>query len=165
MEDYSKMLVEARKSLPEVVFIKERFEILKVVGHVQGNRTIISNFLQIASNLRMEVSHLLKYVLNGEDLRNVQEAIIVTDRIPIQRKRDAIEKTVKKTLMANLPKNVPYRILHHESKSNLDLQIVDYCNWAVYRKWDRQDLRSYQKICSALRSEFEIFRGGMKHYY
>ena len=57
------MLEDARKSLPEVVFIKERFVIPKVIGHIQGNRTIISNFLQIATDLRREVEHLLKYVL------------------------------------------------------------------------------------------------------
>lgn len=111
------------------------------------------------------LGYLLKYVLNGENLTNLQETIIITDRIPIQRKRDAIEKAVKKTLIASLPQNIPYRILHHESKSNLDLQITDYCNWAIYRKWDRQDLRSYQKIASAVRSEFDIFGGGIKHYY
>ena len=63
MNDYEKMLEDARKSLPEVVFIKERFEIPKVLGHMQGNRTIVSNFLQIASALRRNVEHLLKYVL------------------------------------------------------------------------------------------------------
>ena len=57
------MLEETRKSLPEAVFLKERFEIPKVLGHIQGNRTIVSNFLQITSALRREVSHLLKYVL------------------------------------------------------------------------------------------------------
>ena len=57
------MLEDVRKSLPEVVFLKERFEIPSVMGHIQGNRTIISNFLQIASTLRREVDHLLKYVL------------------------------------------------------------------------------------------------------
>src|SRR3989344_5473933 len=31
--------------------------------YMQGNRTIISNFLQIASALRRDVNHLLKYVL------------------------------------------------------------------------------------------------------
>ncbi|MEK6943173.1 MAG: translation initiation factor IF-2 subunit beta [Nanoarchaeota archaeon] len=61
--DYKEMLEDARKSLPEVVFIKERFVIPKVIGHIQGNRTIISNFLQIATDLRREVEHLLKYVL------------------------------------------------------------------------------------------------------
>ena len=57
------MLQDVRKNLPEVVFLKERFEIPKALGHVQGNRTIISNFLQIASTLRRDVNHFLKYVL------------------------------------------------------------------------------------------------------
>ena len=57
------MLDDVRKNLPEVVFIKERFEIPRVMGHVQGNRTIISNFMQIASTLRRDTEHLLKYVL------------------------------------------------------------------------------------------------------
>lgn len=57
------MLKEVRNALPEAVFLKERFEIPKVLGHVQGNRTIVSNFLQIASTLRRDVVHLLKYVL------------------------------------------------------------------------------------------------------
>ena len=61
--DYKKMLQDVRKNLPEVVFLKERFEIPKALGHIQGNRTIISNFVQIASTLRRDVNHFLKYVL------------------------------------------------------------------------------------------------------
>jgi hypothetical protein len=34
----------------------------------------------------------------------------------------------------------------------------------VYRKWDRQDERSYQLIRSAIRSEFDIFRTGQRYY-
>ena len=62
--EYKKILKDVRKDLPKVVFIKERFEIPKVLGHIQGNRTIISNFLQIAAALRRDIGHLLKYVLN-----------------------------------------------------------------------------------------------------
>lgn len=61
--DYKQMLEQARKSLPEQVSQKERFEIPKVTGHVQGNRTIISNFFQIADLLRRESDHFLKYIL------------------------------------------------------------------------------------------------------
>ncbi len=57
------MLEQAIKKLPESVFIKERFGMPKVMGHIQGNRTIISNFLQIASELRREPEHLLKFIL------------------------------------------------------------------------------------------------------
>jgi len=39
MEDYKKLLKEVRKELPEHIFHKERFEIPKVSGHIQGNRT------------------------------------------------------------------------------------------------------------------------------
>lgn len=63
MMDYMDMLKDVRKDLPEAVFIKERFEIPRVLGHIQGNRTIITNFLQIASTLRRDINHLLKYVL------------------------------------------------------------------------------------------------------
>jgi translation initiation factor 2 subunit 2 len=60
---YAELLKKARKELPESVFEKERFEIPKVKGHIQGNRTIISNFAQIAATLRRPVDHLLKYTL------------------------------------------------------------------------------------------------------
>jgi hypothetical protein len=111
------------------------------------------------------IGYLLSYVIKGHDPRLFSEIIVFTDRIPIHRKRKAVEKAVKLTLAQMLPQGVRYRVLHHESKSNFDLQIADYCNWAVYRKWDRQDLRSYELIRPALRSEFEIFREGKTIYY
>ena len=61
--DYKKALKRARENLPESVFEKERFELPKVRGHLEGNKTVISNFKQIASTLGRPVEHLLKYVL------------------------------------------------------------------------------------------------------
>ena len=61
--DYEKLLKKARKELPESVLKTERFEIPKVKGHIEGNKTIISNFEQIADALGRPVEHLLKYVL------------------------------------------------------------------------------------------------------
>ena len=61
--NYEKLLKKARKELPESVLKTERFEIPKVKGHLEGNKTIISNFEQIANTLRRPVEHLLKYVL------------------------------------------------------------------------------------------------------
>lgn len=95
MLDYKKMLDDARKNLPEVVFIKERFEIPKVLGHIQGNRTIISNFLQIASALRRDVSHLLKYVLKelatpGEIKKS--GALILGTKVPASRINEKIRQ-------------------------------------------------------------------------
>ena len=93
--DYKEMLEDVRKNLPEVVFLKERFEIPKVLGHMQGNRTIISNFLQIASALRREIDHLLKYVLKelatpGEIKKS--GALILGTKVPASRINEKIRQ-------------------------------------------------------------------------
>jgi hypothetical protein len=111
------------------------------------------------------LGYLLKYVLGGFNLSCYKEVIVFTDRIPVNRRRKAVEKTVKMTIAKMLPKKLPYRIFHHDSKSNIDLQIADYCNWAIYRKWDRGDERSYEQIQSVIRSEFDIFKTGDRTYY
>ena len=61
--DYKALLKRARDQLPESVFEKERFEIPKVVGHLEGSKTIIKNFGKIAQDLHRPVEHLLKFVL------------------------------------------------------------------------------------------------------
>lgn len=45
------------------------------------------------------------------------------------------------------------------------LQIADYCCWAIQRKWERNDLQSYQLIASKIRTEFELWRSGRTNYY
>ena len=61
--DYKALLKKGREQLPDSVFEKERFEIPKVRGHLQGSRTVISNFFEIAKSLRREPDHILKYIL------------------------------------------------------------------------------------------------------
>ena len=56
------MLERGKKDLPEVSASMERFVIPKVTGHIEGNKTVISNFFQIATALGRPPEHLLKYV-------------------------------------------------------------------------------------------------------
>jgi hypothetical protein len=111
------------------------------------------------------IGYLLRYVLNPKNLRDFAEVIVITDSIPFSRKREAIEKAVKQTLSRMLPTGTKYRILHHASKSCAGLQVADYCNWAIFRKWERGDLRSYDLIQSGIQSEFDIFKSGHRYYY
>ena len=95
MEDYAKLLEDVRKGLPEYVFQKERFELPKVMGHVQGNRTIISNFLQIADALGRQPEHMLKCVLRelatpGEIKKN--GSVIVGSKVPASRINEKIKQ-------------------------------------------------------------------------
>jgi hypothetical protein len=111
------------------------------------------------------IGYLLRYVLDPRNLKDFAEVIVITDSIPVSRKREAVEKAVKQTLSKMLPPGTRYRILHHASKSCAGLQIADYCNWAIFRKWERGDLRSYELIRSGMMSEFDIFKTGNRYYY
>ncbi len=60
--EYEELLKRARANLPESVLKHERFDIPRAVGHIEGNKTIISNFSQICDIFRREPSQLLKYL-------------------------------------------------------------------------------------------------------
>ena len=85
--------------------------------------------------------------------------------MPLRKKKEAIEKAIRHPLADMMPANARYLVLRHESKSNFDLQIVDYCNWALFRKWKDGDERSYGVIAPAVQSEFDIFRTGKTYNY
>lgn len=62
------------------------------------------------------------------------EHVVVTDSIPIQKKRRAVEKALRSSLSATLAKTMIY---HHASRSHLELQCVDYFGWAIWRHLTR----------------------------
>lgn len=45
------------------------------------------------------------------------------------------------------------------------IQVADYCAWAIQRKWERNDLRSYEIIKNMITYEYELWRRGNTHYY
>jgi len=61
--DYEELLDRAGSKMPSSTTSGERFEIPKVKGHIEGSKTIITNFLQLTSILHREPEHLLKYLL------------------------------------------------------------------------------------------------------
>jgi hypothetical protein len=111
------------------------------------------------------LGYLLRHILESHRLQDFAEVIVITDAIPVKNLRRAVEKAVKVTLADMLPGDVRYRLLHHDSKAHGCLQVADYCNWAIYRKWTNGDARSYDVIREAVRSEFDIFRTGQRLYY
>jgi hypothetical protein len=111
------------------------------------------------------IGYLLRHIINGYDLSKYREVIVFTDQLPVKKARRATEKAIKVTLKQMLPEGVRYRLLHHDSKSNMDLQITDYCNWAIYRKWDAQDERSYQMIRPVIASENDFCQKETNLYY
>ena len=63
MEDYEEMLKDGREDLPEEVFEGKRFETPEAETKKRGNRTVITNFSEIADRLNRDEKHLSKYLL------------------------------------------------------------------------------------------------------
>ena len=63
MDEYEQLLDKAVEELPETIAGAERFNIEKVKGHIEGNKTVIINLKKIAKDIGRDENHLLKYLL------------------------------------------------------------------------------------------------------
>jgi PAS domain S-box-containing protein len=75
--------------------------------------------------------------------------VIVTDSIPIQKKRRAVEKALRAVLAET---HVRTKIYHHAAKSHLELQCVDYFGWAIWRHLTKGETHD-DKIPKAIHSK------------
>ena len=91
------MLNEAREILPEKTKNTNRFEIPKVKGRIEGNKTVISNFFQIANTIGRKPQHLLKYVLKElatpGSLKN--QTVVFGSKIPASKINEKIKNYVE----------------------------------------------------------------------
>lgn len=99
--DYASMLNKAKEELPEDVKCSARFEIPKVKGHIQGNKTIVNNFMQIVDMIHRDAQHLLKYLLKelatpGEISKNT---LILGSKISASKINEKIEKYVSEFVL------------------------------------------------------------------
>ena len=109
------------------------------------------------------LGHLLRLVLQVEAAAgDFDEVIVITDTIPVNRRRRTVAKAVRTTLSRALPR-VKYRILHHQSRSHYGLQIADYCSWAIFRGWQRGERVWYDRVRPAVRNGILVGRVGEEH--
>jgi translation initiation factor 2 subunit 2 len=97
MEDYEKLLNEAYDKVKKSEGNGERFEIPKVEGHFEGKKTIITNFLQVASHIRRNPEHLQKYMLRELAASGQMEGdrLILNMNVPSAKMNQKIEQYVK----------------------------------------------------------------------
>ena len=115
---------------------------------------------------RESLTHLLKLILPVElDDDDVEKVIVITDTIPVNKKRRAIERGVRTALRGALSTGMKYRVLHHQSRSHYGLQVADYCCWAIFRKWQTGERTWYDRIKPAIRRELDLFHARSASYY
>jgi len=62
-DEYEKLLGEAYTKIKPVESKIDRFEVPRVEGHLEGTKTIVTNFKQVCSYIRREPEQVLKYLL------------------------------------------------------------------------------------------------------
>jgi hypothetical protein len=110
-------------------------------------------------------SMLFRFIFRGCLRKETTHVIALTDTLPLQRNREPVEKAFKTVCRSELGR-IPFQVYHHPRASNPWIQVVDYCCWAVYRKWHHGDDRTYQKLACRLKArELEVFRRGDQTVY
>ncbi|MFQ5914112.1 MAG: DUF3800 domain-containing protein [Nitrospinota bacterium] len=92
--------------------------------------------------------------------------VVFTDSLPVEKHRESVEKAIKRTCRAMLPKSIRFESFHHHRASNAWIQVSDDCSWAIYRKWEHGDGRTYNQLRSHLvTEEIDFFlKDSRKHY-
>jgi translation initiation factor 2 subunit 2 len=96
-ENYEEMLNEAYANIKPIESHIERFEIPKAEGHIEGIRTIITNFKQICAYMRRDCNHVLKFLLRELATPGVMKA----DRLVLTRKISSSQVNEKIKLYAD----------------------------------------------------------------
>lgn len=149
------------------------FDVISGLNHLRIDSVVVEK-RKTGPSLRpfkrfypMMIENLLKYPFDprGIDVKRFDKVFIFMDRESSRAsEREALKLAVKRALAGYLG-GVPYVICMHFSGTHPYLQMADYCSWALYVKWDRGEIRPYQKLKRSICSEFPIFEGGTIVWY
>jgi translation initiation factor 2 subunit 2 len=101
METYEQLLNDAYKKIKKVESSSGRFEIPKVEGHFEGKKTIITNFLQIASYIRRNPEHFQKFMIKelAASGQKEGERLVLNMKVPSAKINQKIEQYVKEFVL------------------------------------------------------------------
>lgn len=106
---------------------------------------------------------VLRYALNRVEWHGYDHVVLVFSSLFDKKKRGILKQSFKSLIKQHA--RVPYALYFHNSKFDLCNQAVDYFGWAIYRRWESGDERSYNSIKHLIKSEFPIFERGGAIYY
>lgn len=89
---------------------------------------------------------------------------VVASSLGTKKKRATFHGAVDE-VVAQVSPCASHRVAFWPAASDPCLQVVDYCVWAIQRKWEREDERSYDLIKDKISSEFDVWSVGTTHYY
>ena len=107
----------------------------------------------------LHFKHVGPLIANPDD-----RMFVVASRLGTKKKRgsfhSAVDDVVRQVSVCS-----SHRVAFWPAESDPCLQVADYCVWAIQRKWERGDSRSYDLIKDKVESEFDVWSIGSTHYY
>lgn len=120
-------------------------------------RTSDATFYQYAWYYHFK--HVGPKLLNGAD-----KILITAASIGHKKTRAAFKQGINNTLQQTAPRN-KWEVSFIDSSKDPLLWAADYCAWAIQRKWEMQDDRSYNLIAEKILTEFDLWKSGNKFFY
>jgi Protein of unknown function (DUF3800) len=105
---------------------------------------------------------LLKYIFGCPRFQEAKKIVIILSCLFTNDKHQAIRGALTVPLSEYAK---PFTIYFHHTKADLNCQVADYCGWAIARKWESGDKRSYDLVKGKIRNEFDLFAKGNSFYY
>ena len=106
---------------------------------------------------------LMEYAFNRASWRGYSHVVVLFSSIFDNETRGILKQTFKSAIKAHA--SLPFSIYFHGSKFDFCSQAADYYAWAIYRKWESGDTRSFNLVKHHIKSEFDIFKRGTKEFY
>jgi hypothetical protein len=97
-------------------------------------------------------------------LSHSSKALVTTASLGTKKERKAFEDAVS-SVMRQTQREDRWRADFMPCQSDPCLQVADYCAWAIQRKWERADRRSYDLISDRITYEYDLWQHGNTHHY
>lgn len=99
-----------------------------------------------------------KIISNGENV------FVTAASIGIKKERVTFCNALDDVMYQTFPR-AKWAVDFRPSQCDPCLQTADYCAWAIQRKWERGDRRSYDIIRHMISYEYDLWQHGETHYY
>lgn len=92
------------------------------------------------------------------------ELLITAASVATKRHQHAFTSAVNDVVQQTIRRN-EWQTMFCRSMADPCLQVADYCTWAIQRKWERDDTRSYDLVSDRITYEYDLWGRGTVHHY
>lgn len=143
-------ILEPHKFRVDATILEKR----KSQPHLRSRR---ERFYRYAWWLHMK--YVARRIANAND-----ELLVVAASLGTKKEVESFQRGVRDVMWQVSPSTVT-KTAQWPANADTGLQIADYCGWAIQRKWERSDVRSYDLVQDKVSSEFDVFSLGDRLYY